>query len=615
MKTYLCHHPLCRYLLICIFVLLGAISLGINPEAFSLSNQSGAGFTALFTLLKSELSPISLVHVLSLAFFAILLSKQLFVEGRPFCLTAAILSCCFSLFLLTGMSLSSFADFRFLWGSTCQVVIALMVFLGYWIILYACLKWLYAKIDSLSVSPHLSSPWMKTIDQHFLIICISALFLCWLIQMLPFFPGSLPYDGRRQLNMYYGLSTLSSFHPYLSTLLMGTLQTLGEWMFGIGFGCIPYIVLQTTVGILVYSFSCNYLRQKGVPLPLCLLALAFFCFVPSFSLYQQAVMKDGLYASLFAWFVLEYVKQFLGDGGKFGIFRLVISGILVCVMRNNGPYLVLPAMFVLIFLVKIRSKRKWFCIALATTFILNFGLNSVLLRVLSIPSGPKVEALSIPIQQIARYVNAYPQDITREEQAIIDRIISYDSLKNYDPECSDPVKSVYRSASDEEWSAFFQVWFSKLQKHPGTYVTATANHMYGYLDPFYFYTDLSIYPVYIKDMIGEADASRVYSSYLFSDHIRDGVSAYALLWQKIPLLSFLVNPAFYHWILMILLGEILRKRRWKTAWVFLLPILNLLVCFASPVNGYLRYMLPIISTMPLFFLITFHSKQQPKLPS
>jgi hypothetical protein len=74
-------------------------------------------------------------------------------------------------------------------------------------------------------------------------------------------------------------------------------------------------------------------------------------------------------------------------------------------------------------------------------------------------------------------------------------------------------------------------------------------------------------------------------------------------WNKVPLLSFIVNPAFYTWLTVILLGGLLRKKKWRYACVCVIPILNILICVASPVNGLVRYALPVMGIMPLLILM------------
>ena len=71
---------------------------------------------------------------------------------------------------------------------------------------------------------------------------------------------------------------------------------------------------------------------------------------------------------------------------------------------------------------------------------------------------------------------------------------------------------------------------------------------------------------------------------------------------NLPAIGIIFNVGIYSWTLLFSL-VLIRIRKMNTDnIIILLPIvLSLLVCFASPVNGYIRYGLPIIISMPLLF--------------
>ena len=63
----------------------------------------------------------------------------------------------------------------------------------------------------------------------------------------------------------------------------------------------------------------------------------------------------------------------------------------------------------------------------------------------SIGNFPSRVFFSIPMQQTARYLKEYPDDVTKEEAKAIDGVMKYDEIADlYNPELSDPVKATYR---------------------------------------------------------------------------------------------------------------------------------------------------------------------------
>ena len=82
------------------------------------------------------------------------------------------------------------------------------------------------------------------------------------------------------------------------------------------------------------------------------------------------------------------------------------------------------------------------------------------------------------------------------------------------------------------------------------------------------------------------------------------MESYADLWVKIPILAQLMNPAAYTWMLLILAAYMIYMKRPKGIFMYIGPFINILVCIASPINGLLRYALPLLSCTPI--LIGWH---------
>ncbi len=73
------------------------------------------------------------------------------------------------------------------------------------------------------------------------------------------------------------------------------------------------------------------------------------------------------------------------------------------------------------------------------------GLQKEVAPRLYIGNFPSRVFFSIPMQQTARYLKEYPDDVTKEEAKAIDGVMKYDEIADlYNPELSDPVKATYR---------------------------------------------------------------------------------------------------------------------------------------------------------------------------
>lgn len=117
--------------------------------------------------------------------------------------------------MVIGISFSNYANFDFIFYCKMQMLIAAIVFIGFWTIIYTCLKMLYARLDRLTQGAYRKySGILKKVDDNFFTFCIIVLLIFWLVQMLPFFPGSVPHDMRKQLHQFFEF-----YHLIFSTLM------------------------------------------------------------------------------------------------------------------------------------------------------------------------------------------------------------------------------------------------------------------------------------------------------------------------------------------------------------------------------------------------------------
>ena len=142
---------------------------------------------------------------------------------------------------------------------------------------------------------------------------------------------------------------------------------------------------------------------------------------------MQTIDKDALYFIVFTWFILQLVQFFFSDNYGFASFiQLIVSGILACIVRHDAEFIIFPTLVVMILIIAKRRKR----IAMSFVIILlaYIGLNSVTTNFLGLTNDNPVEALGVPLQQMARYVTECEDEITEEEREIIDEVIRYEGI-------------------------------------------------------------------------------------------------------------------------------------------------------------------------------------------
>ena len=286
---------------------------------------------------------------------------------------------------------------------------------------------------------------------------------------------------------------------------------------------------------------------------------------------------------------------------------LFLVGMMVCLSRNNGVYIVIPSMVCLTLYVQ--KERSRYVILLICLMVCYQGLEGYVAPQLGVEKGSVKEVLSIPFQQTARYIKEYPEEVTLKEKKAINDILSYDGIKeNYNPEISDFVKNTFREGSEDKLDEYFKVWFEMFLKHPMVYIEATLNNTFSYYYPFYNEKVLGDYQFYIK---GAPVATGYFDiHYITPVKIRTVLAEYAQIWKKVPGFSQLVDPGFYTWILLLLAGYLIYRKRTRDILLLIGPAINILICIASPVNGLLRYALPLMACTPLLIYLTVREEKE-----
>lgn len=549
----------------------------------------------------------------ALVFIAICLLFSRFLPGKVD-KTAAVLSFCYSLLLSIGLSYRLFSDARFFFASIAQFIVSLLLTAGNGLILYSVVKGILLYIDRRSENTVSLQENASVGSDRRLILRLAVIFLiCWLPLELAFFPGAVPHDGRAQLLMYDGVRTLTNDHPFISTYVFGWLYHFFQNFLGQNapFGI---VLLQNISGALVFASICAFIRKNGASKALYVSSVVYYALLPAWWAYFDIVVKDTLFFVFYSWFILEYIRLLTGryEKERTVFFRLAAAGLLTCAFRNNGILIVLPSLLILTVLF-IKRKRKSFITGSVVTAAIALFMNIGMPRLLHVKKTNIFELLSIPVQQIARCVVLHGEEFSEEEIASVEKIMPMEIFSEYRPCISDYIKNPIKHNIQKPYKKnFLNVWFHFLKKYPLTYVDAAMNHVFGYTDPFYLTTELGQYSLYNKDFITENDKGIVYSSYAFSNKVWGSAYEYALFGNNIPGIQLLCVPGIYTWITILVLAISVRRKDKYGVYRTVPALLYIVGCFASPANGLMRYMLPVMATTPLMLGTVFIRKKEIK---
>ena len=535
-----------------------------------------------------------------------------------------VLSLILAFFMIFGNSFMCVGSTALIFKNIGYFLLSLIMYIGYYYLFLVLISYLFRFLDKNNFSEEnkekKDNKFVATFKKHPFLFSLCFIVICWLPYIISYYPIILSPDPSFQIRQFFGIRTkyadyailldenvvMTNHHPVTHTVLLGGCLKLGTMIGNDNLGLFFYSIIQISVLASVLAFSIYYMQKMGLKTKYLIGVLLIYALVPMFPLYAMSGVKDVLFgAFIFLYFIfLHNLVKTKCEGYKWWNYLLIIILlILICLFRNNGIHvLILSLPFTLII-----ARKKWR--QLLTIMVCVFGFygvfDKVILPYYKITPGSIREMLSVPFQQTARLAKYHGDELTEEGIAAIDKILGYDDLADrYDPELADPVKNEFNKyATDEDLKEYFKVWFNGLIKHPGTYIEATMNNVYGF-----FYPEKTKWYVYYKfdDRITENGFDYHYNSLETSRNI---LSEYAVAFPYIPGIGLISNIGFNVWIIFTLFAYAIYKKLYKNILILAPALILILVCVVGPANTYFRYALPFIFAMP-FIIGVFLEKRE-----
>ena len=429
------------------------------------------------------------------------------------------------------------------------------------------------------------------------------LLVCWLPYIIIFYPGATSWDGMYQLNQYQGVQELTNKNPVIVTYLMGIFVQIGSAIGNQNLGLFFYTFAQTLFLAYVLGLGLALVstqKCKADVFYITCFGAAIFP-IPLFSTY--VLLKDGFYCAFCTLFCILILKICIEKKkfwhSKINIFLFVLSELGVMIFRKNGIYVVILTTLALL-ICEMQWKKILFISLLC---ILCYKTSDYVVEdVMNIPAGGDAEIYSLPLQQVTRYYINYGIDISEEEKQVLLEVLNIDTCAEvYNEFLSDPVKGQFSNeASSKQILAFLKLWLGLFFKHPLVYVDAFLGNANSYLEP----TGIMISErgfFYINHVLPN-DAYDFTFGIEAAEQLRQDYRQFLGYGENIPFLGVLFHPGLYTWWLLGITCVFLKKK--KVYIKCLVPLyVTLLVCFVSPVNGAVRYALPLIETIPIISIM------------
>jgi len=453
--------------------------------------------------------------------------------------------------------------------------------------------------------------------------------LCWLPYLVIFFPGISPGDTTRQIMMFFHLPTrvagrictdgidilYSAHHPLFLTFVFGSFYWIGVKLGNVLIGQLLYTIIQMAVCSLVYTFAIQELYFYGVRKRILCLVFLWTALHPGVNIHHVSMFSDEVFSLIFivVSLLLARIVYSAGECLKKGSFclYLFLGTLFLSLSKKPGWYLAAVTLFVFALVYK---RKELFAVMALLILSFNVGFEGILYDRLNVsPSGIQ-EMLSVPFQQTARFMRDYPGNIPEEEYQVIDRVLRAEIIaKNYDPNRADNVKGQFRQGvTNPQLQAYFKVWLKEFFDAPSIYFASFFNGTYRYFDlkpggvGWGFYDTYSVQR-FFDAYAGLADRYNIteedYKEIVLESpqnlrYARNSVKVLIRNLSQVPLFGSLLTIGFYFLLTFSAAVYLLYSRRAKEILILIPSFLLICVCLISPVNGSVRYALPVICTIP-----------------
>lgn len=456
------------------------------------------------------------------------------------------------------------------------------------------------------VRTHPAKPFVRREKNCRLLLGVWAvIFVMWTPYLLSFYPAGIVGDGALALRQAMEPGVPS--HAHWGVLHLYALK-LFLWLGNVikssaDFGVFLYAATQS----LLFAGACAavvyWVYRIGAPRWAVAGSVILYAASGFFASFGIAMWKDTLFSaavmvcSLLLWKV--YDSQTLR---KSTAAALVLLTVFIGLWRNNGPFVVLFSLLLLLVVMRGNVGRKLLAGG-AVCFALVMVIQGPFYSALGIQKDSISESSSVPLQQVAAVIGE-DAPLTEEQEQVLYSLLPKEKWQEwYCPTLSDNIKdNLDKQYLQTHYGEFLRVWAQLLPGHFKTYVEAYLLQMLGYWQPGVWNGLYDDYWLGIQgtDWQGK-DWFGLLTGHSFGEEL-------ARCCQFIPSGTMVWVMLFSLTLILVQPGE-KRKR--------LVPIMPLLACWltmllAAPIAYAYRYILMLAVALPVFAALPFcHGEQHP----
>ncbi len=369
------------------------------------------------------------------------------------------------------------------------------------------------------------------------------------------YPGFFVYDAQTEL-LQYIRGTHDTWHPLFHTVLTGRIIT-----FFYGFnenyneGIFGYFLFQMIIMSAGFTYFIKELARYRIPRLFRVLSMLFLGLFPTVVMYVLCSVTDSFFAFFVFMLTVQLVALFctpdIFDKERYRFFLIFVFTLMIMLFRKNGIYdaVVFVPFLALAYKGRYKGKLIKLIVLSVATYLI---VNSAMVHVLNAEKRGQQEAFAVPIQQIGRTYNYYPEDFDEEDIEYLSSLQPIENWSLYEDKIADNLKeAIDGKVIVGDMGAFVKFYLRHFIRHPVTYLEAWLLTSYEEWYPgavFDCYNGSGQYEeVSYFGWVTEEPGWRNLAT-TWGDKIYRAISV--RMWpHRIPIIGLMFTPGFWLWII------------------------------------------------------------------
>ena len=440
-----------------------------------------------------------------------------------------------------------------------------------------------------------------------------------LLIYLALFPGIYGWDSALQsYRAIYGGVTSHWSVPL--GYMFGFLLKIGKNVFGdYGVGMAIAMLLQMLFVSFVYAKVVFFINKRFKSNYCTVTTLCFFVMMLLFGAMSIYSTQDTIFGAIFALIFIELCELSYDSAywnNRKNIIKYIILGILLCLCRNNGVYVLLLVAVISFFVMKKGEKKK--VLFMIIPVVGSFVYSGVILNIMGIPNSTAInEMMSVPSQQIARVYTLNGGSISNGDKEKIeyyyDKVEKFKEYKDFMAKADKTKGALNADKVKDNMMDYFLLWLRVGVHSPRNYIEAFLLNSLGTWYPGKDYDDPRAHIGYIEydmntlwnEYDGEYAETKIernsklpfYEEFL-AGFIHDNN------WQDTPLLSIIYSIGSYFVLTVFSIMMIVYRKNYKMLVPMCLVVGLYVTVLLGPVAIF-RYCYPVLIVAPIIVLSLF----------